>query len=74
MRGMWTAKAKQKSLSKTTSTKGKSRTTFFRYRRILQPTVSKNIYISLRHGRLPRFSWIYYGKQKSEIGKNVEIW
>jgi hypothetical protein len=61
--------AKQSRLAKQRVQSGKSRTkAVFDTAGPATDGEQEYIYI-LRHGRLPRFSWIYYGKQKSEIGK-----
>jgi hypothetical protein len=68
------AKAKQKSLSKTTSTKASKpgHRLFFDAAGPFQPTVNKNLYIFCITDDNSRFSWVYFGKQKSEIGQHVK--
>lgn len=68
------AKAKQKSLSKTTSNKAEKpgQRLFFDAAGPFIPTVSKNKYVFCVTDDNSRFSWVYFGKQKSEIGKHVK--
>jgi hypothetical protein len=68
------AKAKQKSLSKTTSTKATKpgQRLFFDTAGPYAPTVSGNVYIFCITDDYSRFSWVHFGKLKSQIGQHVK--
>jgi hypothetical protein len=68
------AKAKQKSLSKTTSNKATKpgQRLFFDTAGPYAPTVSGNTLIFCITDDYSRFSWVYFGKLKSQIGQHVK--
>jgi hypothetical protein len=68
------AKAKQRSLSKTTSNKATKpgQRLFFDTAGPFAPTVSGNTLIFCVTDDYSRFSWVYFGKLKSQIGQHVK--
>jgi hypothetical protein len=68
------AKAKQRSLSKATSNKAKKpgQRLFFDTAAPFEPTINKNVYIFCITDDYSKFSCVYFGKLKSQIGKCVK--
>jgi hypothetical protein len=68
------AKAKQKAVSKTASIKAQKpgERLFFDTAGPFQPTINKSLYIFCITDDYSRFSWVYFGKMKSQIGKYVK--
>jgi hypothetical protein len=68
-----TAKEKHKLLGMTTSNKAKKpgQRLFFDTAGPFAPTVNKNVLIFCITDDYSRFSWVYFGKQKSQIGQHL---
>jgi hypothetical protein len=67
-------KQKQKAVSKRQVSKAQKpeKGYFFVTAGPFQPTINKNVYIFCITDDYSRFSWIYFGKVKSQIGKHVK--